>query len=71
MDGSGRPRPPRSPCPVCHTKSVALDPDDRAQRLQEWEAKRKQLRRAQDVGLLIVTVGLLFLAYAALLATGR
>ena len=37
----------------------------------EWERRQKRLRRAQDVGLVILTLGVLVLAYVALVASGR
>lgn len=48
----------------------ADDQDLEAQRAA-WERRQKKLRRAQDLGLLILTLGVLLLAYVALVASGR
>jgi hypothetical protein len=40
-------------------------------RRAEWERRQKRLRRAQDIGLVILTLGVLLLAYVALVASGR
>ncbi len=52
-------------------RRVDLDADDLERRRTEWERRQRRLRRAQDIGLLILTVGVLVLAYAALAASGR
>lgn len=36
-----------------------------------WERRQKRLRRAQDIGLVTLTLGVLLLAYVALVASGR
>lgn len=46
------------------------DHDLEAQRAA-WERRQKTLRRAQDVGLVVLTLGVLLLAYVALVASGR
>lgn len=48
-------------------------PDERDPEAQRaaWEARQKRLRRAQDIGLIILTLGVLLLAYVALVASGR
>ncbi|MGI8536876.1 MAG: hypothetical protein ACR2K2_10340 [Mycobacteriales bacterium] len=49
------------------------DPEssDRAQQRTEWERGRRRARRAQDVGLLILTLGVLVLAYVVLATSSR
>lgn len=47
------------------------DQSDLEQRRLEWERRQKKLRRAQDAGLVVLTVGVLLLAYVALVASGR
>lgn len=37
----------------------------------EWQRKQRLLRRAQDLGLLLLTLGVLVLVYVALLANSR
>jgi hypothetical protein len=50
-------------------ESSAPESSTRAQQRAEWERGRRRARRAQDIGLLILTLGVLILAYVAL-ATG-
>jgi hypothetical protein len=49
---------------------VTDDHDLEAERAA-WERRQRKLRRAQDVGLLVLTLGVLLLAYVALVASGR
>lgn len=54
-----------------HTPGVTLDaPDPRAEH-EAWLRRQKKLRRAQDAGLVVLTLGVLLLAYVALVASGR
>lgn len=56
---------------IWQTPRVEADPDELERRRAEWERRQKRLRRAQDVGLLLLTLGVLVLAYVALVASGR
>ena len=49
---------------------TAEDPD-LVRRRAEWERRQRRLRRAQDAGLVVLTLGVLVLAYVALVASGR
>jgi hypothetical protein len=40
-------------------------------RYAQWVRRQRALRRAQDAGLAVLTLGVLLLAYVALLASGR
>lgn len=65
----GIPRPEHR---ACHTPGVDAHKDDELQRRRlEWERRQRRLRRTQDFGLLLLTLGVLVLAYAALVASGR
>jgi hypothetical protein len=44
---------------------------DLERRRAEWERRQRRLRRAQDIGLVVLTLGVLLLAYVALVASGR
>jgi hypothetical protein len=48
----------------------AEQPDLERRRL-EWERRQRRLRRAQDAGLAVLTLGVLLLVYVALVASGR
>ena len=37
----------------------------------EWERQQKKAQRLRDLGLLVLALGVLVLAYVTLLATGR
>jgi len=37
----------------------------------EWERRQKKAQRLRDLGLLVLALGVLVLAYVTLLATGR
>ncbi|MCW2714907.1 MAG: hypothetical protein JWN88_1954 [Frankiales bacterium] len=37
----------------------------------EWERRQKKAQRLRDLGLLVLALGVLLLAYVTLLATGR
>jgi hypothetical protein len=47
------------------------DEHDREAARAAWEQRQKRLRRAQDLGLVVLTLGVLLLAYVALVASGR
>jgi hypothetical protein len=47
------------------------DRDDRDQQRAAWEARQRRLRRAQDLGLLALTLGVLVLAYVMLALGSR
>lgn len=47
------------------------DQSELERRRQEWERRQRRLRRAQDAGLVVLTIGVLLLAYVALVASGR
>ena len=47
------------------------EPGDLERRRAEWEHRQRKLRRAQDAGLVVLTLGVLLLAYVALVASGR
>ena len=46
-------------------------PADLERRREEWERRRRRLRTAQNVGLAVLAIGVLLLAYVALVASGR
>jgi hypothetical protein len=46
------------------------DRDDFELQRQEWQRRQRRLRRTQDVGLLLLTVGVLVLVYVALVTRG-
>jgi hypothetical protein len=50
---------------------VSAEHPDLEQRRAEWERRQRKLRRAQDIGLVVLTLGVLLLAYVALVASGR
>lgn len=45
-------------------------PDPRAEH-EAWLRQQRRLRRLQDLGLVVLTLGVLLLAYVALVASGR
>lgn len=47
------------------------DRNDREQQRTEWERRQRRLRRAQDLGLLLLTLGVLVLAYVVLAVGSR
>ena len=54
-----------------HTPRVTADEHDLEARRVEWERRQKRLRRAQDIGLVVLALGVLLLAYVALVASGQ
>jgi hypothetical protein len=50
---------------------VTEDEADIERRRAEWEQRQRKLRRAQDAGLVVLALGVLLLAYVALVASGR
>jgi len=50
---------------------VDAEQNDLERRRAEWERRQRKLRRAQDIGLVVLTLGVLLLAYVALVASGR
>lgn len=60
---------PRSPWSSGTLRRV--DDAEPEQQRAAWERRQKKLRRAQDVGLLVLTLGVLVLVYVALVASGR
>jgi hypothetical protein len=50
---------------------VTGDQDDHEAARAAWESRQKRLRRAQDLGLVVLALGVLVLAYVALVASGR
>lgn len=47
-------------------RGVTAGEDDAARRREEWERRQKRMRRLQDLGLLLLGIGVLVLAYIAL-----
>ena len=47
------------------------DEHDLEARRAAWQRRQKRLRRAQDIGLIVLTLGVLLLAYVALVAAGQ
>jgi len=45
--------------------------DEFETRRAEWERQQKRAQRLRDLGLLVLALGVLLLAYVTLLATGR
>lgn len=62
--------PPR-PAGSGTLRRVEPDQADLERRRAEWERRQRRLRRAQDAGLVVLTLGVLLLAYVALVASGR
>lgn len=66
--------PLTSPCRSCRSGTLRrVEPEhaDLERRRAEWERRQRRLRRAQDAGLVVLTLGVLLLAYVALVASGR
>jgi len=47
------------------------DRDDDASRRAAWQRQQQRVRRGRDFGLLVLTLGVLLLAYVAILAGNR
>ncbi len=60
---------PCVPLQTCDT-DVVTHSDDVDARRAEWVRRQQRLRRTRDLGLLLLALGVLLLAYVALLATG-
>lgn len=45
--------------------------EDLEARRAEWQRQQKRSQRLRDLGLLVLALGVLLLAYVTLLATGR
>lgn len=50
-----------------------MDADDLEpeRRRAKWERRQRRLRYAQDIGLIVLTIGVLLLVYVVLLASNR
>jgi hypothetical protein len=50
---------------------VTADEHDLETQRAAWLQRQRRLRRAQDIGLVVLALGVLLLAYVALVASGR
>ncbi len=57
--------------PSATLRPVDAEPSDLERQREQWQRRQRLLRRAQDFGLLLLTLGVLVLVYVALLANSQ